>query len=89
MAQSQKTNNVDLLIPLLGEKFINPSDDGKVTGKSETVAEYKNTKWNSAENDDLKIKVYGGTAIANGEYKGKGTRDGKPFEGARGGLTLG
>ena len=43
MAQSQKTNNVDLLIPLLGEKFINTSDDGKVTGKSETVAEYKNT----------------------------------------------
>ncbi len=41
--QSQKSNNVDLLIPLLAEKFINTSSDGKVTGKSETVAEYKKT----------------------------------------------
>jgi hypothetical protein len=64
----------------LAEKFINTSDDGKVTGKSETAAEYKNTKWTSAENDDVKIVVYGSTAIANGEYKGKGTRDGKPFD---------
>ena len=42
--QSQKSNNVDLLVPLLAEKFINTSSDGKVTGKSETVAEYKKTK---------------------------------------------
>jgi hypothetical protein len=43
--QSQKTNNVDLLIPLLAKKFINTSDDGQVTGKSEAVAEYKSTRW--------------------------------------------
>jgi hypothetical protein len=80
--ESQKTNNPHLLIPLLAEKFINTSDDGKVTGKSETVATYKNTKWTSVENTDVRIVVYGNTAIANGEYKGKGTRDGKAF-GAR------
>jgi len=78
--ESQKTNNPDLLIPLLAEKFINTSDDGKVTGKSETVATYKNTKWTSVENTDVRIVVYDNTAIANGEYKGKGTRDGKAFD---------
>jgi hypothetical protein len=78
--QSQKTNNPDLLIPLLGEKFINTSSDGEVTGKSETLASYKKTKWTSAENTDVKVVVYGDTAVATGIYSGKGARAGKPFD---------
>ena len=78
--QSQQTNNVDLLIPLLADKFINTSSEGKVTGKSETVASYKKTKWTSAENTDVKVTVYGDTAIATGVYNGKGTNDSKPFD---------
>ena len=78
--QSQKTNNVDLLVPLLADKFANTSSDGKLTGKSETLAEYKNTKWESAENTDVKVTAFGDAAIATGEYDGKGTRSGKPFD---------
>jgi ketosteroid isomerase-like protein len=78
--QSQKTNNADLLTPLLADKFINTSSDGKVTGKSETLAEYKTTKWASAENTDVKVAVYGDAAVATGTYKGKGTDSGKPFD---------
>ena len=78
--QSQKTNNVDLLVPLLADKFANTSSDGKLTGKSETLAEYKNTKWESAENTDVKVTAFGDTAIATGVYNGKGTRPGKPFD---------
>jgi len=78
--QSQKTNNVALLIPLLADKFINTSSEGKVTGKSETVAEYKTSKWTSADNTDVKVVVYGDTAIATGIYNGKGTDSGKPFD---------
>lgn len=77
--QAQKTNNPDLLIPLLAENFINTSDAGKVTGRSETIEAYKNTKWTSAENSGVRVVVYGDTAIAIGTYKGNGTRDGKPF----------
>jgi ketosteroid isomerase-like protein len=78
--QAQKSNNTDLLIPLLAEKFINTSDDGNVTDKSETIASYKQTKWTSAENTNVKVVVYGDTAIAIGTYKGKGAKNGKPFE---------
>ena len=77
--QSQKTNNVDLLVPLLAEKFVNTSNEGKVTGKSETLAEYKKTKWTTAENTDVKVIVYGDADIATGVYDGKGTNAGKPF----------
>jgi ketosteroid isomerase-like protein len=78
--QSQQTNNVDLLAPLLADKFVNTSSEGKVTGKSETLAEYKTTKWESAENADVKVTVYGEAAIATGVYNGKGTDSGKPFD---------
>ena len=78
--KSQQTNNVDLLNPLLADKFVNTSSDGKVTGKSETLAEYKQTKWTSAENADVKVTAFGDTAIATGVYNGKGTRSGKAFD---------
>ena len=78
--QSNQTNNPDLLAPLLADKFVNTSSEGKVTGKSETLAEGKNTKWESAEYEDLKVTVFGDTAIATGVFKGKGTRSGKPFD---------
>lgn len=78
--QSQKTNNVDLLIPLLAEKFVSTSAEGKLTGKSDTLAQYKATKWTASDNTDVKVIVYGGTAIATGVYNGKGTNAGKPFE---------
>jgi hypothetical protein len=47
--QSQKTNNPDLVAPLLADKFVNTSSDGKVTGKTETLATAKATKYIGAE----------------------------------------
>ena len=78
--QSQKTNNPDLLTPLLADNFVDTSSDGKVTGKAETLATAKATKYTSAEYDDVKVGVFGDTAIATGGYKGKGTASGKPFD---------
>ena len=47
--QSQKTNNPDLLLPLLADKFVETGSDGKVMGKAEALAAAKTTKYNSAE----------------------------------------
>jgi len=77
--QAQKTNNPDLLAPLLADKFVNTSSDGKVTDKAGTLATYKKTKWDSAEYNDLKVTVFGDTAIATGGFKGKATESGKPL----------
>ena len=78
--QAQKTNNPDLLAPLLAEKFINTSTEGKVSNKAETLATYKNVKWQSAEIRDVKVTVFGDTAIATGSFFGKGTESGKPLD---------
>lgn len=78
--QSQKTNNADLLAPLLAEKFVSTGQDGKVTNKTQTLAEAKATHWTSAEYENVEVVVYGDAAIATGLFMGKGTDSkGKPL----------
>jgi ketosteroid isomerase-like protein len=79
--QSQKTNNPELVAPLLAEKFINTGRDGKVTDRTATLATAKATKYTSVDYDDLKVTVFGNTAIATGGFRAKGTDpSGKAFE---------
>lgn len=78
--QGQKTNNPDLVAPLLADKIVVTEADGKANNKAGMLAFYKKTKWDSAEDDDVKVTVFGDTAIATGGFKGKGTdATGKPF----------
>src|ERR1700680_133722 len=79
--QGQKTNNPDLVAPLLADKVVVTEADGKVSDKAGTLTFYKKTKWDSAEYNDVKVTVFGDTAIATGGFKGKGTDAmGKPFD---------
>jgi ketosteroid isomerase-like protein len=79
--QSQKTNNPDLIAPMIADKFVYTGTDGKVSDKAALLADAKATKWTSVENLDEKVTVFGDTAIATGEFKGKGTgASGKPID---------
>jgi ketosteroid isomerase-like protein len=79
--QSQKTNNPDLVAPLLADKFVSTGSDGKVTDKAETLATAKATKYDSVELEDVKVTAFGDTAIATGGFKAKGTdASGKPLD---------
>jgi ketosteroid isomerase-like protein len=71
--QSQKTNNPDLVASLLADKFVETTSDGKVMNKAEALAQAKATKYVSAEYEDVKVTVFGDTAIATGGFIGKGT----------------
>ncbi len=79
--QSQKTNNPDLVAPLLADKFVETSSDGQVMNKAEALAQAKATNYVGAEYEDVKVTVFGDTAIATGGFKGKGTdASGKPMD---------
>jgi ketosteroid isomerase-like protein len=79
--QSQKTNNPDLVAPLLADKFIGTGSDGKVSGKAQALADAKASKYESMEYEDVKVTVFGGTAIATGGSRAKGTdASGKPMD---------
>jgi ketosteroid isomerase-like protein len=79
--QSQKTNNPDLVAPLIADKFVGTGPDGKITGKAELLADARATKYSSMEYEDVKVSVFGDTAIATGGSKSKGTdASGKPMD---------
>jgi ketosteroid isomerase-like protein len=79
--QSYKTNNPDLIAPMLAEKFVSTGADGKLMNKTESLAEAKATKNTSADYETMQVTVFGDTAIATGGYKGKGMdSSGKPFD---------
>jgi ketosteroid isomerase-like protein len=79
--KSQRTNNTALLVPLLAYGFTNTSSEGKVTNRAEAIAEAKATKYTSVDYIDVKVMVFGDTAIAIGGFRGKGTdASGKPLD---------
>jgi ketosteroid isomerase-like protein len=80
--KSQQTNNGELLAPLLADKVVETSDEGKVfTGKAAVLADAKSETWSSADYTDLKVTVFGRTAIATGTFVGKGKNAaGKPID---------
>lgn len=80
--KSQQTNNTDLLAPLLADKVVETTDSGKlISGKEALLADAKSDNWSSAEYADLKVMVYGHTAIAIGTFAGKGKdAAGKPID---------
>lgn len=79
--KAQQANNVELLAPLLAEKVVETSEEGKVhVGKDAMLADAKLDNWSSVQLTDLKVTVFGHTAIATGTFVGKGTHAGKPVD---------
>ena len=71
--KSQQTNNVALLAPLLADNVVETSEEGKVySGREAVLTAAKSDNWSSAEYTDLKVTVFGQTAIATGTFTGKG-----------------
>ena len=78
--ESQKTNNPDLIAPHISDKAVSTSADGKVADKAAMLAAAKASKYASVEYPDVKVTVFGDTAIATGGFKATGTdSSGKPF----------
>jgi hypothetical protein len=72
-AESQKTNNPDLAAPLLADKFISTGLDGKVSTRTQALADAKATKYTSVDIEDVHITVFGDAAIASLVFNAKGT----------------
>src|SRR6185437_1091123 len=62
--ESQKTNNPDLVAPLLADKFVSTSAEGKLQSKAEMLAATRKRKYTSVEYNDVHVTAFGNTAIA-------------------------
>jgi ketosteroid isomerase-like protein len=79
--QSERTNNPDLLGPLLADKLIYIDTDGTISNRAKVLADSKATKYTSVDIQDFHVTVNGQTAIATMVFKGKGTdAKGKPMD---------
>jgi ketosteroid isomerase-like protein len=72
-ADGAKASNADMVAPLLAEHLVNTYANGKTIGKAETLANIKKAKWETNLVSDVKVTEFGNTAIATGNWIGKGT----------------
>jgi ketosteroid isomerase-like protein len=81
-AQAQRTNNVDLVAPLLADNFVQTSGTGIVTtSKAAALAAAKEEKFTTMEYIDLKVYAFGDTAVAIAGFHAKGIdASGKAFD---------
>ena len=79
--KGQRANDMSFIEPLIAEGFTNTSADGKVTNRAESMVATKATIYTTADYLDVKVMVFGSTAIAIGGFRGKGTdSSGKPLD---------
>ncbi len=80
-AVAGKMGNADAVAPLLADGYLETESDGSVNNKAQTLARIKGAKWETNEITDVKVSVYGNTAIAIGGWNGKGVgSDGKAVD---------
>ena len=71
-AEAQKAGDAARIAPLIADSFVNTDVDGKTSKKAELLANAKGGKWEHNAISDVKVSVYGDTAIATGAWSGKG-----------------
>jgi ketosteroid isomerase-like protein len=81
-AEAQRTNNADLVAPLLADNFVQTSGTGKVTiSKAAALAAARAEKFSAMEYVGLKVYAFGDTAVAIAAFHARGTdASGKAFD---------
>jgi ketosteroid isomerase-like protein len=72
-AQAQRENTTELEAALLAEKYVSINPDGKVSDRTQFIADETATKYTTANVEDLKVTAFGDTAIARVLLTYKGT----------------
>src|SRR3954471_13301806 len=89
-AQAAKTGDAAAVRPMLAETFVTTDVSGHSYNKQELLETLKGGKWEYNGISDVKVRVYGDTAIATGGWAGKGIDgDGHTLSAASAGLTPG
>ena len=71
-AEAQKAGTASVVAPMLAETFINTDADGETYGKAKLLANLKGGTWEINGISNVKVTVYGDTAVASGAWMGKG-----------------
>jgi len=72
-AAAQAAGDAAPVEAMLAEKFVNTDVNGHSYGRDTVLAHMKGGHWDLNEISDVKVTLYGTTAIATGGWTGKGT----------------
>lgn len=77
-----KKSDIAAMNSLLADDFIITIEDGTTFSKTGYIAHNGNTTVHVTTSDmsDLRVRIYGNTAVVTGAYHERGTEKGKPYE---------
>lgn len=80
--EAQVNRDSAALDALVGARFINTEYDGEVSDKTKFLADIRDPQFKptTASIQDVKVNLFGDTAIVTGNYHTKGTYQGHPYE---------
>jgi ketosteroid isomerase-like protein len=71
-AQAAKTGDAATVRPIIADTFVTTDVAGHSYNKQELLETLKSGKWEYNGISDVKVRIYGDTAIATGGWAGKG-----------------
>lgn len=80
--QAQLTRDVAAIRGIIGDRFVNTEWDGSFSNRGQFLADIADPKFKPSvlSDSDMKVSLYGTTAVVTGTYHAKGTSHGKPYE---------
>jgi ketosteroid isomerase-like protein len=80
--EAQVNRDSAALDALVGERFVNTEYDGEVSDKTKFLSDIKDPlfKPTAANIQEVKVNLFGETAVITGIYRTKGTYQGKPYD---------
>ncbi len=80
--EAQVNRDSRALDAMLGGQFVNTEYDGEVSDRAQFLADIKDPQFNlnSLSIQDLKVSMYGDSAVVVGTYRTKGSYQGRPYE---------
>ena len=67
---------------LVAERFVNTEYDGDVSDRAKFLADIRDPQFKPSlvQIDDVRVNMYGSTAVVYGSYHTKGTYQGRPYD---------
>ena len=80
--QAQLTRDVTAIQNLVADRFIDTEWDGSVSNREQFLADIRDPQYQPSvmSTQDMRVDLYGNTAVVTGRYHIKGVSQGKPYE---------
>jgi ketosteroid isomerase-like protein len=82
LAAAHLSLDLDTIERLLHPDYVIVQPGGRIESKAEVLASYRvgGRHWDTAEVDQLDVRLHGDTAIVTGRWRASGENNGEPFD---------